>query len=1276
MVCGNCGSIEIRHTVGGEYECLSCGRRWIDTKSNSEFNYRINNASELLRCCMFEEAREKFESLAGDYPNSHEAIWGIILAKNGICYVNDDLIANKKVPTCNITNDTSLLTDPLYDKLIDFSQGKIKQYYIQEISKIENIRLEILNISSREKPYDVFICYKKTDENKQETPDCQEARKMYTRLRDKGYKVFFAEETLREHAGKEYEPFIYNAINTAKAMIVYGEKLEYFNAVWVKNEWIRYIKKIESNQKQADSLIPCYKNIQPDDLPAPLAKRQALNAVDNDFYENLFNKIESLVKRAEQSVKIEKIKIKSGQVSKKKATADVSEVVIKEIGNYKVAQVNTEDPKTLLRNAKKFFDNGMSDDAYTIYNTVLDKNPDNAEALYGIFLIDVGAKSSQDLANNASKLDSFDEINEIISKADKLLAQEIIISFLNNINSMSPDDQVRVFKNFIVYNFDGRSDIINKAFAYCKNNEQAHNNLLDAVLTTVDIKNVDEHIRLMLIYGESRQNFGDFDNALIYYDRVLNLENGNSRALLNKFKAENLIKETAEFKRNAFVNFVQFETFIKYLKYTNEAQGQKTIKECIDCLLITDVSQENIERVDAAFKRFLSVYKGNATVYIEQFADKMMYARLFSQAEYYYAVLTNINKSARIYWQLLKAKLSCVTNDELVNLTLPIKEISEYKSAISCEDADDDFVDEAILVCKKQQENLQKKEQEAGLLKQQQAERERIERERLRQQKVSESQEKSKRAKILRKEKAKKRAEKRNRGLWKTLSAIIGFCLTPFIWLFDFFRHLTWRKVKAIINGALACSALVIGITFSFLYGFGIFAAPLYLKVITPLLCLLIATYLISKWHYYELGDIALWKTIVLFLLICVTMFFVAAFHVNFYSNHIRYIKTHDGYSVTAVYQESNDVSYHMANLVLPSTYKGEAVVEADLTIYSQRDIDTIYFGLGANKKAYNRIKKVKFNSTIETNAFYKINVRSIVFNKDILMVDSYAFGNGLTQVHFKGDIDSIRQSAFANCTSLREVKFDKKVGKINASAFYNCPLLSNVQFRGRVGTIATRAFYNCGNLKDIEFGDDVMRLESYAFDNCGRLQSGNKITFKGDVGTLCNYALNDCSNYEQLNFKGKVESIGVLNLNNLRVITFEGDVNTINSQAFSGLDKLKEVLFYGKVEKICQKAFYSCDSLEEIKFSGEVDSIFEYAFAKCDKLEDIYFASKVNYIGNYAFAYCAQLDDVVFNDEVGNISNTAFEGCNNATIYKQGIIQNIVRGEYNWQYDRQYSKK
>ena len=69
--------------------------------------------------------------------------------------------------------------------------------------------------------------------------------------------MFFSRITLEDKLGQQYEPYIFAALNSAKVMLVIGSKREYFDAVWVKNEWSRFLALMKKDRSKL--LIPCYR---------------------------------------------------------------------------------------------------------------------------------------------------------------------------------------------------------------------------------------------------------------------------------------------------------------------------------------------------------------------------------------------------------------------------------------------------------------------------------------------------------------------------------------------------------------------------------------------------------------------------------------------------------------------------------------------------------------------------------------------------------------------------------------------------------------------------------------------------------------------------------------------------------------------------------------------------------------------------------------------------------------------------------------------------------
>ena len=254
-------------------ECEYCGTKQTVPSMDSEKKLTLFSRANRLRfACEFDKAAGIYESIVTDFPEEAEAYWGLVLCKYGIEYVDDPATA-KKIPTCHRSSFESLMDDANFEHVMENSDVIARKVYREEAKVIEELRKSILEISSKEDPYDIFICYKETDENGNRTLDSVLAQDVYDALTENGYRVFFSRITLEDKLGQEYEPYIFAALHSAKVMLAIGTDYEYYNAVWVKNEWRRFLQLIVSDEKK--TLIPCFKGIDAYDMPKEFAKLQA-----------------------------------------------------------------------------------------------------------------------------------------------------------------------------------------------------------------------------------------------------------------------------------------------------------------------------------------------------------------------------------------------------------------------------------------------------------------------------------------------------------------------------------------------------------------------------------------------------------------------------------------------------------------------------------------------------------------------------------------------------------------------------------------------------------------------------------------------------------------------------------------------------------------------------------------------------------------------------------------------------------------------------------------
>ena len=251
----------------------------------------------------------------------------------------------------------SILTDEDYLAAVENAPDEeSRRIYQEEAARIAEIQKGILAISANEKPYDVFICYKETDENGQRTRDSQWAQDVYYGLTEQGLKVFFSRITLEDKLGQQYEPYIFAALNSAKVMVVIGSRPEDFNAVWVKNEWSRYLSLMKHDHKRL--LIPCYRDMDPYDLPEELSMLQSQDMSKIGFMQDLLRGVQKVMNAGNQA----------------EASGAVRQVVQTAAGGM------TPGINSLMERTYLFMEDGDFDSAEEYIERVLDIDPKYAPA--------------------------------------------------------------------------------------------------------------------------------------------------------------------------------------------------------------------------------------------------------------------------------------------------------------------------------------------------------------------------------------------------------------------------------------------------------------------------------------------------------------------------------------------------------------------------------------------------------------------------------------------------------------------------------------------------------------------------------------------------------------------------------------------------------------------------------------------------------------------------------------------------------------------------------
>ena len=362
--CKMCGG-DLNLTEGSTVcECEYCGtKQTVPSADNEKKLTLFNRAGRLLRTCEFDKAAGVFETIVADFPQEAEAYWGLVLCKYGIEYV-DDPATGKKIPTCHRSSFDSVLDDANFEQACENTDAVARRVYRDEARQIEALRQAILQVSGKEEPYDVFISYKETDEHGERTLDSVIAQDIYKELTNEGYRVFFSRISLEDKLGTEYEPYIFAALNSAKVMLVVGTDYENFDAVWVKNEWSRFLKLIAKGEKK--TLIPVFKNMDAYDMPKEFAKLAAQDMGKVGAMQDLVRGVEKLV-------------------GKKKAEP-VQAQPVQQVVQQTVVQGGGPNVLALLKRGQQALEDGDWAKAKGFYDQVLSMDAENADAFLGLAL--------------------------------------------------------------------------------------------------------------------------------------------------------------------------------------------------------------------------------------------------------------------------------------------------------------------------------------------------------------------------------------------------------------------------------------------------------------------------------------------------------------------------------------------------------------------------------------------------------------------------------------------------------------------------------------------------------------------------------------------------------------------------------------------------------------------------------------------------------------------------------------------------------------------------
>ena len=393
-MCGGDVTLAQDKTVG---ICEYCGSTMTFPKvSDEQRAAAFNRGNAFRRAGEFDKALAVYERIVAEDDTDAEAHWCCALCRFGIEWVEDPNTL-EYVPTCHRASFDSFLDDVDYKAALEHSDGVTRRQYRRDGARINEVQRGILATSRNEKPFDVFICYKELDDEGRRTRDSIDAQEIYYNLTQEGYRVFFSRITLEDKVGTEYEPYIFAALNSAKVMVVIGSKPEYFNAVWVKNEWSRFLTLMHKDRSKL--LLPCYKIMDPYDLPDQLSVLMSYDMTKIGFMQDLLRGIRKVLKKDEP-----KPAVKEPVIIQQNAGPNVD---------------------SLLQRAFIFLEDGDWQSADEYCERVLDQAPKTALAYLGKLMIELKVTQREALREQEKPFDDRNNYQRAIRFGDEALREEL-----------------------------------------------------------------------------------------------------------------------------------------------------------------------------------------------------------------------------------------------------------------------------------------------------------------------------------------------------------------------------------------------------------------------------------------------------------------------------------------------------------------------------------------------------------------------------------------------------------------------------------------------------------------------------------------------------------------------------------------------------------------------------------------------------------------------------------------------------------------------------------
>ena len=365
--CKICGSTVSSDGSSKVYTCKKCGlEQSLPDYCSEHVSFLYGRANHYFRTKRFYKALQIFQQIAAESPDDCEAYRSIVLSRYGISYTSENEIYSKE-PRINIVRSDSILNDPNYIKAISLADKERRSFYIKEAEKIEKINQEILELAQTAPSFDVIIEYRGHDSKNRHTPEKEVAERIYSQLKEEGFSVYNRQINALDPSELSYDEYLYKALYSAKIMLIFDSKPEYFNNTKIVNEWSIFSERMRNKEKKI--IVNCISEINENDIPEELNRNMVYNFTDYTF---------------------------------RREITELTEQVVNGTLLLRAGKIDSDNEESIHRRINEIFELIEKENYSEAENKcylLLSSYPDNSSAYLGLLLCDMKVRKKEDLAD-------------------------------------------------------------------------------------------------------------------------------------------------------------------------------------------------------------------------------------------------------------------------------------------------------------------------------------------------------------------------------------------------------------------------------------------------------------------------------------------------------------------------------------------------------------------------------------------------------------------------------------------------------------------------------------------------------------------------------------------------------------------------------------------------------------------------------------------------------------------------------------------------------------